>query len=58
MSGEVTEGNQVSMVSEGGLGRYRFLLPVKKKHWLLNTLLKDFAVKSALLSENMVLNTY
>lgn len=30
MSGEVVKGNQVSMVSQGGLCTSRFLLPVEK----------------------------
>lgn len=56
----VAEGNQLSTVSQGGLRTYHFLLSAKKPQtdWLLNTHLKDFRVKSALLSENVVLNTY
>lgn len=56
----MAEGNQLSTVSQGGLRTYHFLLSAKKPQtdWLLNTHLKDFRVKSALLSENVVLNTY
>lgn len=56
MNEEVTEENQVSMVSWRCFPRIASSSLSKKA--FLNTHLKDFIVKSALLSENMVLNTY